>query len=64
MPFDVEERGDERGLKFDFFACKARAWPHVEQCDRGRSQRARHRGTEWRPTVSMQVRRVRDRLGL
>jgi hypothetical protein len=24
-----------------------RGWPHVEQCDRSRSQRARHRGTEW-----------------
>jgi len=23
-------------------------WPHIEQCHRNRSQRARHRGTEWR----------------
>jgi DNA invertase Pin-like site-specific DNA recombinase len=29
-----------------------RGWPHVEQCDRSRSQRARHRGTEWRSMVS------------
>src|SRR5262245_62149549 len=27
-------------------------WPHIEQCHRNRSQRARHRGTEWRPMVS------------
>ena len=26
--------------------------PHIEQCHRNRSQRARHRGTEWRPMVS------------
>ena len=29
-----------------------RDWPHVEQCDRSRSQRARHRGTEWWSMVS------------
>jgi hypothetical protein len=28
------------------------SWPHIEQCHRGRSQRARHCGTEWRPMVS------------
>jgi DNA-directed RNA polymerase specialized sigma24 family protein len=28
------------------------SWLHVEQCDRGRSQRARHRGTEWWSMVS------------